>query len=133
MRKFLMIFKIGISLLALFLILSILAALYNALVYPVVQFFKRKNEFGYVLCGLGGYEHRARVRKIIGRDLRPYEEVHHINGKKWDNKRSNLALMTRSNHQRWHGRLEWMYGKKMFPSIKWQRKKLIQEFEARLF
>jgi hypothetical protein len=128
-----MIFKIIISLLVFFLILSILVVLYNALIYPVVQLFKRKNEFGYVLDGPGGYEHRVKIEKTIGRNLDPNEEVHHINGKKWDNKRSNLALMTRFNHQRWHGRLEWMYGNKMFPSIKWQRKKLIEEFEARLF
>jgi hypothetical protein len=132
-RKCGMIFKIIISLLVFFLILSVLVAFYTALIYPIVQLFKRKNEFGYVISGLGGYEHRAKVQKMIGRNLGPNEEVHHINGKKWDNKRSNLALMTRSNHQGWHGRLEWMYGKKMFPSIKWQRKKLIEEFEARLF
>ena len=105
----------------------------RALIYPVVQFIKRKNEFGHVLNGLGGYEHRVKVQKIIGRKLGSNEEVHHINGKKWDNKRSNLALMTRSNHQRWHQRLVWMYGKRMFPPMKWQRKKLIEEFEARLF
>jgi len=128
-----MIFKIIISLLLFFLILSILFALYSALVYPVVQLFKKKNEYGYILSGHAGYEHRAKVEKMIGRSLGPNEEVHHINGKKWDNKRSNLALMTRSNHQRWHGRLEWMYERKMFPSIKWQRKKLIEEFSAMLF
>jgi hypothetical protein len=128
-----MIFKIIVSLLVFFLILSILVALYNALFYPVIQLFKRKNEFGYVTSALGGYEHRLKVQKMIGRKLGPNEEVHHINGKKWDNKRSNLALMIRSNHQKWHQRLEWMYGKNMLPSIKWQRKKLIEEFEARLF
>jgi HNH endonuclease len=128
-----MIFKIVISLIALFLILIIFAALFNAFVYPVVQFFKRKNEFGYVLDGLGGYEHRVKVENMIGRKLSPNEEVHHINGKKWDNRKSNLALMTRSNHQRWHKRLEWMYGKNKFPSIKTQRKKLIEEFSAILF
>ena len=101
--------------------------------YPVVQFFKRKNEFGYILNGLGSYEHRVKVENMIGRKLSPNEEVHHINGIKWDNRKYNLALMTRSNHQRWHKRLEWMYGKKKFPSIKTQRKKLIEEFSARIF
>ena len=128
-----MIFKIIISLFVIILILNLLLAIFNGLLYPLLQFYKKKNEFGYVLCGLDEYEHRAKVQKIIGRNLGSNEEVHHINGKKWDNKRSNLALMTRANHQKWHGRIEWMYGKKMFPSIKWQRKKLIEEFEARLF
>ena len=133
MRKYSMVFKIIILLLVFFLILSTLITLYNALVYPVAQLFKRKNEFGYVLTKDGQFEHRAKVQELIERNLEPNEEIHHINGKKWDNKKSNLALMTKSNHRKWHGRLDWMYGKKMFPSIKWQRKKLIEEFNARLF
>lgn len=126
-------FKIVILLVGFVLGLSVLVAFYNAVIYPIRQFFKRKNEFGYILIGLGGYEHRACVQRMIGRDLLPDEEVHHINGKKWDNKRGNLALMTRENHQRWHGRLSWMYERKMFPTIKTQRKKLIEEFEATIF
>jgi hypothetical protein len=128
-----MLIKVAASLLVLFFILSALLAFYNSWIYPILQFFKRKNEFGYVLIGHDGYEHRICVQKIIGRELRPNEEVHHINGKKWDNRRANLALMTKGNHQRWHKRLEWMYENKKFPSIKLQRKKLIEEFEARLF
>ena len=128
-----MIFKIIISLFVIILILNLLLALFNGLLYPLLQFCKKKNEFGYIISDLGGYEHRGQVQKIIGRQLGPNEEVHHINGKIWDNRRSNLALMTRRNHQRWHKRLEWMYEQKMFPAIKWQRKKLIEEFEARLF
>lgn len=63
----------------------------------------------------------------------PDEEVHHINGKRWDNSRYNLSVMTRENHRRWHDRLDWMFANKMFPSIETQRKKLAQEFEATLF
>jgi hypothetical protein len=115
------------------LIFYILFRFYNQFIYPILQFFKKKNEHGYVLVGNSHYEHRAKVEKLIGRKLLPDEEVHHINGKKWDNRKSNLALMTRENHQKWHQRLSWMYENKMFPSISTQRKKLIEEFSARLF
>lgn len=111
----------------------ILFGIYNALIYPIIQLYKRKNESGYVLTKDGQLEHRSKVEKMIGRRLHFGEEVHHINGKVWHNKRSNLALMTSRNHKRWHGRLQWMFNKKMFPSIKWQRKKLIEEFGATLF
>ena len=133
MRKFHMIFKIVISLLVLFFVTSALLVLFNSWIYPIIQLFKRKNEFGYVLTRDGQYEHRAKIQEMIGRNLGPNEEVHHINGKTWDNRLANLALMTRGNRQTWHQRLDWMYGEKMFPSIKTQRKKLIEEFEARLF
>lgn len=111
----------------------ILLGIYNTLLYPLTQLFKRKNESGYVLTKDGQLEHRMIVERIIGRPLAPGEEVHHINGKTWDNKKSNLALMTKGNHKRWHARLQWMFNKKMFPSIKWQKKKLKEEFEAILF
>lgn len=117
----------------LFIAWCILLGIYNSLVYPIIQFFKRKNEFGYVLTKDGQYEHRAKVEKLIGRSLNFGEEVHHINGKTWDNKRSNLALMTRENHQRWHGQLNWMYERRMFPKIRWQRRKLKSDFNALLF
>ena len=79
------------------------------------------------------FEHRMIVEKLIGRKINPNEEVHHINGKRWDNRKSNLALMSRSSHQKWHNRLDWMYSQKMFPKIPWQKRKLIDEFDARLF
>ncbi|MDD4976555.1 MAG: HNH endonuclease, partial [Bacteriovorax sp.] len=110
-----------------------LRSIYFNWIYPIVQAFKRKNEFGYVLSKGGEFEHRAVVQKIIKRSLDYGEEVHHINGKTWDNRRANLALMTRQNHIRWHSRLNWMYERKIFPKIRWQRQKLVREFEARLF
>lgn len=128
-----MIFMIVISLLVLFFVSSALLVLFNSWIYPIIQLFKRKNEFGYVLTKDGQYEHRAKVQEMIGRNLGPNEEVHHINGKTWDNRRANLALMTRGNHQRWHQRLGWLYGKKMFPKIRWQRRKLKSDFDALLF
>lgn len=101
--------------------------------YRSYQFFKKKNEYGYVLTKNGLYEHREKVRYLVGRKLFAYEEVHHINGKTWDNRRRNLALMTKQNHEQWHARLDWMHSNKMFPSVGWQRRKLVEEFSADIF
>lgn len=107
-------------------------AFYKRVYYPTRQIFKRKNESGYIMID-GGFEHRILAEQWLGRKLTPDEEVHHINGKRWDNSRANLAVISRENHRRWHARLEWMFANKMFPSIKTQRSKLINEFGARLF
>lgn len=128
-----MIFNTFSSLLLLVFLLFVVFKFYNNLIYPILQFLKKKNEHGYILLGVTEYEHRAKVEKIIGRKLSYNEEIHHINGKKWDNRKSNLALMIRESHIKWHERLAWMYENKIFPSIKTQRKKLIEDFNARLF
>jgi hypothetical protein len=128
-----MFFNIFSALLFFLFIFYFLYRFYNSFIYPLIQFFKRKNEHGYIINDENNYEHRTIVENKINRHLNPSEEVHHINGKKWDNRLSNLALMTRENHQAWHARLSWMYANKMFPSIRTQRNKLIEDFEAILF
>lgn len=50
---------------------------------------------GYRLVSIGGrpiMEHRAVMERIVGRPLEPYENVHHLNGDKLDNRAENLEL-----------------------------------------
>ena len=60
---------------------------------------------GYIL------EHRLVMEKKLGRRLKPFEEVHHKNGIKDDNRPSNLELVIKTKHC---GEIKCPYCQKLF-------------------
>jgi hypothetical protein len=52
------------------------------------------NGHGYVMI-MGKLEHRLIMERLLGRPLAPYENVHHINGVRSDNRLENLELWTK--------------------------------------
>lgn len=46
--------------------------------------------------------HRDVARKALGRDFKPNEVVHHIDGNKLNNRKNNLKVMTDSEHYKLH-------------------------------
>lgn len=58
----------------------------------------------YIHIHKQGREHKRMAEQMIGRPLVRDEVVHHINGKRWDNRPENLQVMTRGDHTRLHNR-----------------------------
>lgn len=72
----------------------------------------RRTPQGYIVSSIRGrtvMQHRVVMEQKLGRELRPYENVHHINGKRDDNRPENLELWVRRQPygQRAEDVIEW--------------------------
>jgi len=66
----------------------------------MVLFFKKK---GYKhFANSGKPVHRHVAERKLGRKLKPGEVVHHRDGNKLNNKRGNLAVLSRKFHSKLH-------------------------------
>jgi len=68
---------------------------------------RKVDKNGYISIRVGNdqyqYEHRLIMEKILERELKSWEVVHHKDENKHNNKRSNLELMTIWQHGEHHG------------------------------
>ncbi len=91
---------------------------------------KHINSAGYVVLSRSSeLEHRYIAKQILGRALYGHEVVHHINGKRADNRVWNLCLMDGRKHEHFHAWLSWKKQKSgKYPSIRSQKRILVEEY-----
>jgi superfamily II DNA helicase RecQ len=78
-------------------------------------------------------EHRYIAKRLLGRELRRNEVVHHINGNKTDNDLRNLCLMDREKHEYFHSWLIWKRKKSgAYPPFREQKRILEEEYGGTL-
>jgi len=71
----------------------------------IVEKLPRTDKF-YAMTNGSGYvpQHRIVMARMLGRCLRSDEIVHHVNGKKTDNRLTNLLIMDKQTHRRIHNK-----------------------------
>ena len=92
---------------------------------------------GYVVikskAGENRYEHREQAEEVLGRRLEQWEVVHHINGRRTDNRCKNLCVMDHRDHDRYHEWYEWIFNKYgNYPRRETQLRKLREDFNGKL-
>lgn len=64
------------------------------MIYPTEPFYEMANATGYI------YEHRLIMAQKLGRALKSWEIIHHLNGIKDCNLIDNLALVDTRRHEK---------------------------------
>jgi hypothetical protein len=115
------------------------AVLTVALIRLLIRHLSRKriSANGYVLrkskSGQYQLEHREIAKEVLKRRLRKWDVVHHINGRKTDNRLENLCVLNNRDHDRYHEWYDWIfrnYGN--YPRRETQLQKLREDFNGLL-